>query len=113
MACTRMQDYARALDDCNRLLELEPRHALAYALRSLLHYQHQHVQDSLMDYSRALQIDASCLLAGLSPGVAERTRRQSLHQLADHIDGLRSNDKMHDAPAPLVHREAQSLCGGS
>jgi tetratricopeptide (TPR) repeat protein len=100
VACTLLGAHDRALADCDRHLVLEPGNAQGYAQRSIVYHLLGKIPEALTDYTRAVQLDARCIMSGWNQGLAQVERLRSTRRLGDYLDGLRDQSPALEPPPP-------------
>jgi serine/threonine protein kinase len=91
-------DYDLALADLNRVIELKPKAALAFALRGGVRWRQKDYTAAIEDCAKALALDDQSALAYLYRGEARRARGQVAEARQDFEAASRLDPKL-DVPA--------------
>ena len=62
-AYSSQEKYDAALADLEKCLQFDPRNVLAYANRGVIREKQGHLQESLADYNRAVDLDSKSVYA--------------------------------------------------
>ena len=71
-----MQNYDRAIMDCNDILNLDPLNVEALNNRGVCHWKRDHVDQSIRDFNEALRIDPTFVGAIGNRATSWKTRRR-------------------------------------
>lgn len=69
-----MDDFERALADCNQAGGMEPQSAIVYNRRGLIWYTKRDNNRAISDYNQAIQLNPNYALAYYNPGLARRAK---------------------------------------
>lgn len=97
IAINQAKDYAAALEDMNRAIKLQPRHAGFFINRAFLRYMNDDFQGAFADYDYAIQLEPQNTVAIFNRGLLRTEVHDNDKAIADFDAVLNLNPDDHKA----------------
>jgi tetratricopeptide (TPR) repeat protein len=75
--------YAKAIADYSKVIELDPKIALAYYNRGNVYYYQQEYAQAIADYNKTIELDPKIALAYYNRGIAYYKQQEYAQAIAD------------------------------